>query len=185
MGSRGRAIGVASDPGVRSEHYVAELEQLALECERLVPTLKDCLAWQPTSEGEDKRSRDIRRVIVGLESRLGKIAEATVAKEPAKTSCKCYAKVEKYLAARHPHVKLNPVMVLIKKAKGSVFVPRCRIATTRAKGSRKPDIAISAAYCPFCGVHDSPLQDGTLGTFGSGDRSSTQTLRNVKSKDLL
>lgn len=61
--------------------------------------------------------------------------------------CRCYARIEKFLAAHYPHIKLDPVLVLGRRSE-TLF----RIATEREKGSRKPHIAITPSHCPFCGI---------------------------------
>lgn len=62
--------------------------------------------------------------------------------------CRCYARVEKILAEHYPHIKLDPVFVFSRRRTETCF----RISTEKEKGSRKPNVAITPSYCPFCGV---------------------------------
>lgn len=62
--------------------------------------------------------------------------------------CRCYAKLEKILEKDYPHLKLTPVFVFGKRRTEARF----RISTEKVRGSRKPNIAITPDFCPFCGV---------------------------------
>ena len=76
---------ITSFQALRARHdaYQRELEQLAIECERLLPVLKDSLVWQLTSEGEAERARGIKYVATEIEKRLKKILLAGEVDGPA------------------------------------------------------------------------------------------------------
>lgn len=90
-----------------------------------------------------------------------RMKKTTTSKASKPRPCRCYARVEKILAEHYPHIKLDPVFVFDRRRTETCF----RISTEKEKGSRKPNVAITPSYCPFCGVRTAREGEDLLAAF--------------------